>query len=351
MGVTARHVRLRAAAIGTIGIMLAAEPALARDRHPIQLLSRNAGGGVPNAAATDPAISGDGRVSRYAAFASAATDIVAGTDGHANVYLVQRARPWGPNGTPWRVGPTQLVSQGLGGQPANGDSSDPSFDGYDGADSNCLAFVSAASNLVRGDGNGHADVFVKRLPDGGLHRIPTTGAATEVAIDGRCQNVAFIADGTVYLADVSSHGAARRVSERGGAGSVHVSINGRWVTYERNGLVYRDRDPIAPGTDPWPDGYGHNIAFARGDAIFRAQQTGSPDIRRVVERGAQPSMTVGGSFVFYVSGRYVRNPVYRTTMGTCPSGAAQQPAGSPHGNYDVFACSGGPAYLHYVGPK
>jgi hypothetical protein len=348
MGMRARPAAVGAAAIG---IMLAAEPALARDRHPIQLLSRSAAGGVPNAPATDPAISGDGRVSRYAAYASAATDIVAGTDGHNNVYLVRRARPWGVNGTWWRVGATQLISRGLGGQPANGDSSDPSFDGYDGATSSCMAFVSSASNLVGGDRNGHADVFVKRLPDRGLHRIPTRGAATEASMDGRCRNVAFVAGGTVYLADVGSNGRARRMSARGGASSVHVSVNGRWVTYERNGFVYRDRDRIAAGADPAPDGYGHNIAFSRGNAIFRAQQTGRPRIRRVTARGAQPSMTVGGSFVFYVSGRFVRNPVFTTTMGTCPAGAAQQPAGSPHGNYDVFACRGGAAYLHYVGPK
>lgn len=348
MGMRARHAGLGAAAIG---IMLAAGPALARDRHPIELLSRSAAGDVPNAPATEPAISGDGRVSRYAAFVSAATDIVGGTDGHNNVYLVQRARPWGEKGTPWRVGPTRLVSRGLGGQPANGDSFGPSFDGYDGADSNCMAFVSAASNLVRGDGNGHPDVFVKHLPDGRLHRIPTREAATRVSMDGRCRHLAFIAGGTVYLADVSSNGAAQRVSERGGAGSVHISINGRWVTYERNGFVYRDRDRIAPGSNPWPDGYGHNIAFSRGDAIFRAQQTGSPRVQRVVASGAQPSMTVGGSFVFYTSGPFVLNPVYTTTMGTCPAGEAQQPAGSPHGNYDVFACSAGGVYLHYVGPK
>src|SRR5204862_3279783 len=110
----------------------------------------------------------------------------------------------------------------------------------------------------------------------------------------------------------ASDGAVQRVSGRGGAGSVHISINGRWVTYERNGFVYRDRDRIAPGSNPWPDGYGHNIAFARGEAIFRAQQTGSARVRRVVARGAQPSMTVGGSFVFYASGPFVLNPVYKT---------------------------------------
>jgi hypothetical protein len=340
-----------AVAIGMLGTMLAAGPALARDRHPIRLLSRNAAGGVPNAPATDPAISGDGRVSRYAAFASTATDIAPGTDGHDNVYLVQRARPWGLNGTAWRVGATLLVSRGLGGHPADGDSFDPSFDGYDGATSNCMAFVSSASNLVRGDGNGHADVFIKRLPDGRLHRTPTQGPATQASIDGRCRNVAFIAGGTVYLASVSSSGRAHKVSGTGGASSVRVSVNGRWVTYERNGFVYRDREAIAPGTDPSPDGYGHNIAFMSGEAIYRAQQTGAPRIRQVVAQGAQPSMTVGGNFVFYASGPFVLNPVYSTTMGTCPAGAAQQPAGSPHGNYDVFTCSGGPAYLHYVGPK
>jgi hypothetical protein len=332
-----------------LGTMLAAGPALARDRHPIQLLSKSAAGGTPNAPAVDPAISGDFRVSKYAGYASTATDIAAGTDGHENVYLVKRARPWSSNGSAWHVGATSLISRGLGG-PANGDSFGPSFDGYDGATSKCMAFVSTASNLVRGDGNGRADVFVKHLPNGRLHRIPAKGPASQASIDGRCRNVAYIANGTVYLAKTSSKGRARRVSARGGASFVHIQINGRFVTYQRNGAIYRGRHRITNGTNPSPDGYGHNIAFQRGGTIFKAQQTGGAHVRRLAD-GTQPSMTVGGSFVFYASGPFVRNPVYSTTMGTCPVGLAQQPQGSSHGNYDVFACSGGPVFLHYVGGK
>src|SRR3954449_8223809 len=113
-----------AAAIAT----LCAAPAFAE--HPKALLAHTPNGGVPNAPATDPAISGDGRIDRYAAFTSAATDIVPGSGSHRNVYVVYRARPFSLNGTPWRQGQTVLISKGRGG-PANGDSWGAAFDGYD----------------------------------------------------------------------------------------------------------------------------------------------------------------------------------------------------------------------------
>src|SRR5205823_3362106 len=101
--------------------------------------------------------------------------------------------------TQWRTGRVILASKGRGG-PANGDSWGASFDGYDYVHAGreitvkpkCLAFISAASNLVAGDGNGHADVFVRRLASGKLTRIATAGPATEVALDGRCFYLSYI---------------------------------------------------------------------------------------------------------------------------------------------------------------
>jgi hypothetical protein len=71
-----------------------------------------------------------------------------------NVFAVRRAEPYGENGTPWRAGDRVLVSSGLGGAPANGPSGLPAVDGTSRVAPHCVAFVSAASNLVRGDTNG-----------------------------------------------------------------------------------------------------------------------------------------------------------------------------------------------------
>jgi hypothetical protein len=343
-------------ALGLLATMLAAGPAFAQGRHPYQLLSRNSAGGKPNAPVFDPAISQDGRVDRYAAFSTAATDIVGGAGSVRNVFLVKRRRPWGRDGTFWRRGGTVLVSRGLGG-PANGNSIGPSFSGDDHHGARCLAFVSAASNLVRGDRNGHADVFVARLPSLGLHRIVTPGAASAVSVDATCHTLAFVAGGTVYTHSVFGGGRAHRVSGRGGASTVDISVNGRFVVYARNGAVYRGGHRIAAGAAPSADGFGRFVAFQRGNGIFQANQTGSPRVRQVRQvggggaHGALPSMTTGGSFVFYAAGSFVRLNTYGTTMGECPGGAVGQLQGSPHGNYDVFTCADGAAYLDFIGGK
>jgi hypothetical protein len=171
----------RAAAAAVAALALSAAPAHAENLkwHPRDLLAHTPAGAQPNAPATEPALSGDGRIVRYAAYTSAATDIVAGTTGFKNVYMVHRAPPFSLLGTLWKQGDTTLETVGYDGQPANGDSWSPAFDGYDYAHAGreitvapaCLAFVSAASNLVKGDTNGKADVFVKRLKTGRITRI------------------------------------------------------------------------------------------------------------------------------------------------------------------------------------
>src|SRR3954464_10942597 len=185
-----------AAALTVLTAIVAIAPATARpplsDRHPYELLSRTPTGIALNAPATEPALSGDSRIARYAAYVSAATNVVAGSGGFRNLYVVRRAGPWGQNGTFWHQGATMLISRGLGGQPANGDPWGASLDGYEYGTRghvrvktpNCVAFVSAASNLVPGDNNGRADVFVRRLPNGGLPRIAPRPPATPAAPGG-----------------------------------------------------------------------------------------------------------------------------------------------------------------------
>src|SRR3954469_14342918 len=210
---------LRALPAAVAALALAAVPAHAESlrMHPRDLLAHTPAGTAPNAPAAEPALSGDGRIVRYAAYSSAATDIVPGSGTVRNVFMVHRRPPFSLLGTLWKQGDTTLESRGLGGQPANGDSWSPAFDGYDYAHAGreitvapaCLAFVSAASNLVKGDTNGKADVFVKRLKTGRITRIASAGAATEVALDGRCFTVGYVAGGTVYTKNIRSVGKER----------------------------------------------------------------------------------------------------------------------------------------------
>ena len=194
---------------------LPAAPALAQERPPPKetfLLSATPGGGFPNGPSAGAAISGDRQLAALAAFHSTASDLVAqDTNGVADVFVVRRHDPLGDRlrGLPWRpAGPSALVSRGLKGAPANGPSYGADLDGsqiHDGLvrreGPHCVAFVSAASNLVRGDTNGLPDAFVADLRTGRIERVSVDsrerqvhGTTYEVEVDGSCTRVAFTSD-------------------------------------------------------------------------------------------------------------------------------------------------------------
>jgi hypothetical protein len=358
--------RFRRLARGAVpaGLVLAAAaaaPALAE--HPKALLAHTPSGGQPDRPAVDPAISGDGRMDRFAAYSSAATDIVPGSGSFRNVFMVKRAGPISRSGSPWRMGPTSLVSRGRGG-PANGDSWGPAFDGYDYAAGGreitvapkCLAFVSSASNLVPRDGNGHADVFIEHVRSGRVTRLATPGPASEVALDGRCWTIAYVAGGTLYRKDLRHGRRAKRISGPGGSSSPQLSANGKITTFARNGVVYANRvgeggtHRVFAGTAPTADEWGRYVAFEYNGGIWTANTKGAANAHLLEPSGAAPSMTAGGKFVFYVSGPFATSNVYRA-FGSCPAGDATQIAGSPHGNYAAFGCSNGALFLSYIGAK
>jgi Ca2+-binding RTX toxin-like protein len=90
-----------------------------------------------------PSISADGR---YVAFNSDASNLVSGdTNGFADVFV-----------NDLQTGTTKLISVASDGTPGDNYSFSPSIS----ADGRYVAFDSAASNLVSGDPNGFADVFV-----------------------------------------------------------------------------------------------------------------------------------------------------------------------------------------------
>lgn len=199
------------------------------------LFSRSMTGGVPDGPSRNGTLSHDQRIARVIAYESDATNIVPGdTNGVTDVFMVQRAAPWGQNGTPWLMGDTKLVSTGLGGAPANGASYKPAIDGSAHSKPTCVAFVSEASNLVPGDTNGVADVFVYELRSGKITRVSVNsrgaqadGPSYDVSVSGDCRRVAFTSSATnLSLKSVGKAAwrSARTTGSTGGFRQVYVHI-------------------------------------------------------------------------------------------------------------------------------
>jgi Tol biopolymer transport system component len=158
--------------------------------------------GFPNGPSRNAAVSHDQRIARYIAYESDASNIVDGdTNGTTDVFLVIRAKPFGARGTPWQPAGTILVSKGQGGAPANGPSYRPALDGDSHHVPHCVAFVSAASNLVPGDTNGKPDGFVYDIRTQRITRVTvnsagqqSNGSTYDISITGDCQRVAFTSD-------------------------------------------------------------------------------------------------------------------------------------------------------------
>ncbi|MBA2506269.1 MAG: hypothetical protein H0V29_10035 [Thermoleophilaceae bacterium] len=230
------------ALIGLCSSVLLGLPALAgaqegESDRSTNLLSRSFSGGFPNGPSRNAAVSHDQRTARLIAYESDASDIVAGdSNAGTDVFVVRREGDTAGHGTPWRRGQTELVSSGIGGAPANGPSFAAALDGDSKHEPHCVAFVSAASNLVRGDTNGKPDAFVKDLRTGRLTRVSvdargrqSRGNTTEVAIDGACERVAFVSDsGDLALGRTATPGweTARTTKPRGGLRQVYVRVLG-----------------------------------------------------------------------------------------------------------------------------
>lgn len=196
------------------------------------------GGVQANENSFAPSISADGR---YVAFASLARNLVTGdSNNRQDIFL----RDLTLNSTT-RVSVSSTAAQ------ANNDSENPAL-----GDGKIVAFDSLASNLVSGDSNSRRDVFVRDLASGTTRRVSvsSTGAqgngdssAPKVSSDGRY--VAFeslatnlvpgdtngVAD--VFVRDLVAN-TTTRVSVSGSgtqgnglSGAVSLSANGRWVSF------------------------------------------------------------------------------------------------------------------------
>jgi hypothetical protein len=397
------------AAVSALILAGAATAAAGRGRQQAtSLMSRALGGGLPNGPSMHAVISGDRRYARVIAFESDASNLVAGdTNGAGDVFAIRRAGPIDNRGGRWRRGRTILVSRGLGGAPANGRSWGVSLSGDFRHRGHCIAFLSAASNLVPGDTNGRVDAFLVRRPGGRAVRVSTPGGAqslqdaTAVAVSGDCSRTSFVTGGAIYtrkrrrttqlavvgpVSDPSYAGGASNALVFGAPGGVYLSRRGT-----------RAPRLVAPeGANPVFNGLKrHTLAYQKqvgGHTHIAYRDLGGPE-HIVSRRGdhladADSRYPVIGNSGYYVgfetdadnlavnaarrtgdsNGRpdaYLYTGVRDLTIaqsvkrkGVLLPGGGQNPSISYYANYILFdspAPLGSPAgahqiYLRYLGP-
>jgi hypothetical protein len=122
---------------------------------------------------------------RYAVYVLASTDGVSEVPGSTQNIFVSDTCLGVPSGcTP----STTLVSVGMNGTPANGDSISPSISAGASADGRYVSFLSSATNLVTGDTNGAADAFVRDTCAGVLSGCTASTQLVSVATGGTQAN-------------------------------------------------------------------------------------------------------------------------------------------------------------------
>jgi Tol biopolymer transport system component len=287
------------------------------DSAGTQATGGNAGGGSPS-------ISSDGR---YVAFDSDATNLVAGdTNGHSDVFVHDR-----------QTGATTRVSVNSDGTQGNGSIiNTPSIS----SDGRYVAFVSTASNLVRGDTNGVPDVFVHDRQTGVTRRVSVSSTGSQsngwsfnqsISADGRY--VAFDSDArnlvarkTYWQSDVYAHdrqtGVTTQVSVNsagiqgnGGAWGPSISADGRYVVFES-----ATSNLVAGDTNGHSDIFVHDRGTPPLAAILVSPSgvitTTTPTYRWNAVAGA----TVYKLLVRNAAGTTRINANYTSTAVGCPAG-------------------------------
>ena len=200
---------------------------VARDRRTRRsaAVSVSSSGARANASSLDPAVSDDGR---FVSFCSCASNLAPRDElvqtGFANrldqfrdVFVRDR-----------RARRTTRVSVGRGGAKPNGWSCHATISG----NGRVVAFVSAASNLAAGDGDGQANVFVHDRVTRRTTRLAgmasdSSGAKPSLSRDGRW--LAYSVGGSLFLRDLRTG----RTTTVGSGGGAQISADGRRVAFTR----------------------------------------------------------------------------------------------------------------------
>ncbi len=295
-----------------------------------------------------PSISADGR---FVAFESDAANLVPGDGNHSrDVFVHDR-----------RTGITTLASVDSSGGQADSNSYSPAIS----ADGRYVAFVSGATNLVPGDANRHADVFVRDLMADQTVRVSVgdfgiegNGDSFDPAISADGRYVAFAShaynlvsqdwnqspdvfvhdclSGTTQLVSVSSSG----FLDYGGSSHPSLSADGRFVAFaSRARLVPNDHFDNS-------DIYTHDCLTGR-TACMSVSSSGG----HMYGEATNPSISADGRYVAFeywgeetgLSDVLVHDRAFRTTTtvsvaptGTPADGASGSPSLSADGRFVAF---------------
>jgi Tol biopolymer transport system component len=249
--------------------------------------------------------------------------------GSSLVVLIAILYAFGCAFPPFVVNRTTRVSVSSSAVEANSDSADPRIS----ADGRFVAFVSTATNLVAGDGNGKTDVFVHDRQTGQTTRVSVSSAGTEAdgssfapSISSEGRYVAFSSQATNLVGsdangktDVFVHdrqtAQTTRVSISSGAaeadgasGSQSISADGRYVAFSSNAT-----NLVAGDTN------------GKADIFVHDRQTGQTSRVSISSAAAESN---GDSLVSSISadGRYV----------AFTSGATNLVSGDTNGTDDIF---------------
>jgi hypothetical protein len=325
--------------VAALALPAAADAHFRDDIAKTLLVSRAADGGMPNGPSRNPDVSQDQRLATVVTFESDASNLVGGdTNGVTDVFAVHRQAPFASNGTEWHIGTTELVSAGMGGQPANARSWDARVDGAPGIAPRCVAFLSDATNLVPGDTNGKTDAFVRDLRTGHTTRVSVNsrgrqqnGAATDVQIDSDCTRVAFTSDATNLAFTHARTRFARRLvtrSPRPGTRQVYVHvIRGRAGESQTLNRITYLASANGRGTPGNGDSYEAAFAKIRGRAVAftstASNLTGGSS-------GGHPNIFI----------RWMTNPAKHAFSTQLVSGTGSGNAGNGASSHPVIAGDG-----------
>ncbi|HEY2793936.1 MAG TPA: hypothetical protein VGJ28_16340 [Micromonosporaceae bacterium] len=281
------------------------------------LVSIGLGGHAANADSAGASISADGR---YIAFASDASNLVAGdTNGQSDVVVRDMT-----------TGVTSLVSWTSTGGRANGFSDGASIS----ADGNLIAFESGATNLVAHDTNGVIDVFLRDRTAGTTKRISTgpggvqaNGEVTQPTMAANGTHVAFVSQASNLVAtDTDTNGdVVRRTLSSG----VNVQVSFR-----------TDDLPGSFANEPSISANGNLVAFTTSSDLVPTDTDAGQDVYvRNISAGTNELISVdlsGGGAGLDTAAPSISSQGHRVAFS---SSASTLVAGDANNTQDVFARS------------
>ncbi len=268
-----------------------------READTIERVSVAGDGAQTDAASAAPVISADGR---YVAFESDADNLVAGdTNGCTDVFVYDR-----------QTGTVERVSVSTGGVQGNLDSLAPSIS----ADGRYVAFSSSAMNLVAGDTNMVADIFVHDLQGATTERVSladggvqANNASETPSISGDGRYVAFtsfasnlVAGDTNGFQDVFVFDRQAQTVERvsvasdgsqGTGDTPAISADGRYVAFTTSASTL-----VAGDTNGVQDVFVHDRTT--GETV---RASVASDGTQANGRSYAPSISGDGGYVVYYS--------------------------------------------------